>query len=127
VVSLYAGDTPLAAAVVLRHLDRAVYFKLGVDERFAKYSPGVQLTLDLTRHMCADDTIATVDSTAIPNHPMIDPIWRDRLTIGDALIPLRRNDPLVPAIHAALAARRAKREPARRAIHTLRKLKEKRQ
>lgn len=126
VISLYAGDTPLAAAVVLRHLDRAFYFKLGVDERFAKYSPGVQLTLELTRHMCADDTIATVDSTAIPNHPMIDPIWRDRLTIGDVLIPLRRNDPLVPAIHAGLAARRAIREPARRAVHTLRKLKEKR-
>jgi CelD/BcsL family acetyltransferase involved in cellulose biosynthesis len=126
VISLYAGDTPLAAAVVLRHLDRAFYFKLGVDERFAKYSPGVQLTLDLTRHMCADDTIASVDSTAIPNHPMIDPIWRDRLAIGDVLIPLRRNDPLVPAIHAALATRRAIREPARRAIHTLRKLKEKR-
>jgi CelD/BcsL family acetyltransferase involved in cellulose biosynthesis len=126
VISLYAGDTPLAAAVVLRHLDRAFYFKLGVDERFAKYSPGVQLTLDLTRHMCADDTIASVDSTAIPNHPMIDPIWRDRLAIGDVLIPLRRHDPLVPAIQAALAARRAMREPARRAVHTLRKLKEKR-
>ena len=126
VISLYAGDTPLAAAVVLRHLDRAFYFKLGVDERFAKYSPGVQLTLELTRHMCADDTIASVDSTAIPNHPMIDPIWRDRLAIGDVLIPLRRNDPFVPAIHAALAARRAVREPARRAVHILRKLKEKR-
>jgi CelD/BcsL family acetyltransferase involved in cellulose biosynthesis len=126
VISLYAGDTPLAAAVVLRHLDRAFYFKLGVDERYAKYSPGVQLTLELTRHMCADDTIKTVDSTAIPNHPMIDPIWRDRLAIGDVLIPLRRNDPLVPAIHAAITARRALREPARRAVHTLRKLKEKR-
>jgi hypothetical protein len=76
--------------------------------------------------MCADDTIASVDSTAIPNHPMIDPIWRDRLAIGDVLIPLRRHDPLVPAIQAALAARRAMREPARRAVHTLRKLKEKR-
>ncbi|KQW22418.1 acyl-CoA acyltransferase [Afipia sp. Root123D2] len=126
VISLYAGDTPLASAIVLRHLDRAFYFKLGVDERFAKYSPGVQLTLELTRHMCADDTIATVDSTAIPNHPMIDPIWRDRLAIGDVLIPLRRNDPLVPAIRAALALRQAIREPARRAVHTLRKLKEKR-
>ncbi|MBX9710795.1 MAG: GNAT family N-acetyltransferase, partial [Xanthobacteraceae bacterium] len=76
IVTLYAGETPVAAAIVLRHLDRAFYFKLGVDERFAKFSPGVQLTLDLTRHMCADEAIALVDSTAIPNHPMIDPIWR---------------------------------------------------
>ena len=54
IVTLRAGDTPVAAAIVLRHQDRAFYFKLGVDERFAKLSPGVQLTLDLTRHLCAD-------------------------------------------------------------------------
>ena len=58
IVTLYAGDAPVAAAVVLRHQDRAFYFKLGVDERFAKFSPGVQLTLDLTRHLCADPAIA---------------------------------------------------------------------
>src|SRR6202040_133125 len=51
IVTLRAGDTPVAAAIVLRHQDRAFYFKLGVDERFAKFSPGVQLTLDLTRHL----------------------------------------------------------------------------
>jgi CelD/BcsL family acetyltransferase involved in cellulose biosynthesis len=126
IISLYAGDTPVAAAIVLRHLDRAFYFKLGVDEQFAKFSPGVQLTLELTRQMCADPTISSVDSTAIPNHPMIDPIWRDRLSIGDVLIPLRRNDPFVPLIRTAFAARRAIREPARRAIHLIRKIKEKR-
>ena len=45
IVTLHAGDTAVAAAIVLRHQDRAFYFKLGIDERFAKYSPGVQLTL----------------------------------------------------------------------------------
>ena len=84
-----AGDTPVAAAIVLRHQDRAFYFKLGVDERFAKFSPGVQLTLDLTRHLCADPAIALADSTADADHPMINPIWRGRLAIGDVLIPLR--------------------------------------
>ncbi len=126
IVSLYAGETPVAAAIVLRHLDRAFYFKLGVDERFAKYSPGVQLTLDLTRHLCADETIASVDSTAIPGHSMIDPIWRARLAVGDVLIPLYRHDPLVAAIHTALAARRLIREPARRLVHFIRQIKEKR-
>ena len=124
IVTLRAGETPVAAAVVLRHLDRAFYFKLGVDENFAKYSPGVQLTLDLTRHMCADETIAMVDSTAMPGHPMIDPIWRGRLAIGDVLIPLNRRDPLVPAIRLALSLRRLAREPARRAVHFIRKFRE---
>ncbi len=119
IVTMHAGQTPVAAAVVLRHQDRAFYFKLGIDERFAKYSPGVQLTLDLTRHLCADAVLATADSTASADHPMINPIWRGRLKIGDVIIPLRRNDPVVSAIHAALIARHSLRELARAAVHRL--------
>ena len=125
IVSLRAGETPVAAAIVLRHRSRAFYFKLGVDERFAKFSPGVQMTLDLTRHLCADPDISTVDSTANPDHPMINPIWRGRLAIGDVLIPLRRNDPVVALIRAALRLRGAVREPARRLVHFIRARQEK--
>ena len=120
IVTLRAGDTPVAAAIVLRHLDRAFYFKLGIDERFAKFSPGVQLTLDLTRHLCADPAIVTADSTASADHPMINPIWRGRFEIGDVLIPLRRNDPVVTMIHAALTLHRLLRELARNALHFVR-------
>ena len=126
IVTLRAGATPVAAAIVLRHLDRAFYFKLGVNERFAKFSPGVQLTLDVTKHLCADPAIATVDSMAAPDHPMINPIWRGRLAIGDVLIPIRRYDPMAALIHAAMILRQRIREPARRAVHLIRKLKEKR-
>jgi CelD/BcsL family acetyltransferase involved in cellulose biosynthesis len=125
VVTLRAGDAPVAAAIVLRHQDRAFYFKLGVDERFAKLSPGVQLTLDLTRHLCGDPAIALADSSASADHPMINPIWRGRLAIGDVLIPLRRNDPVVSLIHGAMTLRRLIREPARRAVHFIRKRQEK--
>ena len=121
IVTLRTGDTPVAAAIVLRHQDRAFYFKLGVDENFAKLSPGVQLTLDLTRHLCADPAIAMADSTASPDHPMINPIWRGRLAIGDVLIPLRPRDPVVPLIRAALSLRNLVREPARRIVHFIRK------
>jgi hypothetical protein len=126
IVTLRAGAAPVAAAIVLRHLDRAFYFKLGVDERFGKFSPGVQLTLDVTRQLCADPAIAMVDSMAAADHPMINPIWRGRLAIGDVLIPFRRNDPAVALIHAAMMLRQRIREPARRAVHLIRKLKEKR-
>ena len=57
---------------------------------------------------------------------MIDPIWRGRLAIGDVLIPLRRNDPIVALIHAAMKLRKHVREPARRAVRFIRKLQEKR-
>ena len=127
IITLSAGETPVAAGIVLRHKDRAFFFKLGVDERFARYSPGVQLTLELTRHLCADPAIRFADSTAAPDHPMINPIWRGRLAIGDVLIPLRRHDPAVLLIRAALALRQAVREPARRAVHFLRQRREGRQ
>ncbi|MGM4989081.1 GNAT family N-acetyltransferase [Tardiphaga sp. 841_E9_N1_2] len=120
IVTLRAGDTAVASGVLLRHLDRAFYFKLGVDERFAKLSPGVQLTLDVTRHLCADPVIASADSTANAGHPMIDPIWRGRLAIGDVLIPLRKHDPLVSLIHGALTLRRSIREPLRHVARSIR-------
>lgn len=103
IVTLRAGGTPVASGIVVRQQSRAFFFKIGIDARFAKYSPGTQLTLDLTRHLCADPIIMSADSTAAPGHPMIDPIWRDRFAIGDVLIPLRRHDPLVSIIHGALA------------------------
>jgi CelD/BcsL family acetyltransferase involved in cellulose biosynthesis len=116
IVTLHAGITPVAAGIVLRHQDRAFFFKLGIDEQFAKFSPGVQLTLELTRHLCADPAIATADSTASADHPMINPIWRSRFAIGDVLIPLRRNDPAVTLINVAMMLRLKLREFARRSL-----------
>jgi hypothetical protein len=125
IVTLRAGDTPVAAGIVLRHQNRAFFFKIGVDERFAKFSPGVQLTLDLTRHLCADPAIASADSTASPDHPMINPIWRGRFAIGDVLIPLRAGDPVVSFVHAAMMVRHTVRAQVRRVVQTIRKLKSK--
>jgi CelD/BcsL family acetyltransferase involved in cellulose biosynthesis len=121
IVTLRAGAKAVAAGIVLRHQDRAFFFKLGIDENVAKYSPGVQLTLDLTRHLCADPAIAGADSTASADHPMINPIWRGRFAIGDVLIPLRRNDPVVALIHAALTLRGISYSAARSAMHAIRK------
>jgi CelD/BcsL family acetyltransferase involved in cellulose biosynthesis len=120
IVTLRAGDTAVASGIVLRHQTRAFFFKIGVDERFAKYSPGVQLTIDLTRHLCADPKIASADSTASPDHPMINPIWRGRFAIGDVLIPLRQNDPVVAMIHTALMLRQSAREAARSSVRLIR-------
>ena len=120
IVTLRAGATPVASGVVLRHQDRAFYFKIGVDERFAKFSPGVQLTLELTKHLCDDPAIASADSTASPDHPMINPIWRGRFAIGDVLIPLRRNDPVVSLIETALRVRQSALELARTGVRLIR-------
>jgi CelD/BcsL family acetyltransferase involved in cellulose biosynthesis len=121
IVTLHAGGTPVAGGIVVRHQDRAFFFKIGIDERFAKHSPGAQLTLELTRHLCADPAINSADSTAAPGHPMIDPIWRGRFAIGDVLLPLRRRDPLVAAIHAALSLNNFAYQAARSAVRVIRR------
>ena len=83
-----------------------------MDERFARNSPGVQLTVELTRHLCADRAISSADSTAAPDHPMIDHIWPDLMAIGDILIPLKRRDPLTPVMIGAIRARELARTSA---------------
>lgn len=120
IATLKVGNAAVASGVMIRHLDRAYYFKIGIDERFAKFSPGVQLTLDVTRHLCADPAIASADSTAAPGHPMIDPIWRERLAIGDVVMPLYRNDPVAALTYATLSLRHRAREQAKTIIRRLR-------
>lgn len=85
---LYFGAQPIAAALTLTSGDGAWAWKIAYDERFAAASPGVQLHLDLTESLLADTGISFVDSCAVPDHPMIDHIWGERLDIADWLITL---------------------------------------
>lgn len=64
---------------------RAWLGKIAYDETFAKYSPGVLLILDATQAFFAEK-VALVDSCAIPGHPMIDNIWRERIRMCDVLV-----------------------------------------
>jgi CelD/BcsL family acetyltransferase involved in cellulose biosynthesis len=98
------GDT-LAAGLILRYGGRAFFFKIAIDETEARTSPGVQLTLELTRHFCADPAVAFADSTADSENPMIDPIWRERIDMTDVFVPLAPRDPYAAAIRALLKAR----------------------
>lgn len=65
--------------------DRAWLGKIGYDEAYAKYSPGVLLILEATERLFAEPGLKLVDSCAIPDHPMIDHLWRDRIAIADVL------------------------------------------
>ncbi|HWK95176.1 MAG TPA: GNAT family N-acetyltransferase [Pseudolabrys sp.] len=123
IVTLTSGDKVVAAGIVLRHARRAYFFKIAYDEIFAKSSPGVQLTLDITRMMCADDTIDSVDSTAIANHPMIDHIWRDRQPIADLMLPTQAGAAGFRLLATLIDTRRVLRDTARSLYHRLRKLK----
>jgi hypothetical protein len=125
IVTLSAGDTPVASGIVLRHRDRAFFFKIAVDENFAKLSPGVQLTMELTRSLCADEGVTLADSTAAPGHPMIGPLWRGRMRTGDVIVPVSRRSPVFALVVAALQMRHALRNAFRPLVHFIRDLKDK--
>jgi CelD/BcsL family acetyltransferase involved in cellulose biosynthesis len=87
---LSVGDAPVAAVILLRSGAAAWGWKIAYDEDYARFSPGVQITLDLTRSLLGDESIIRTDSCATPDHPMIDHLWRERLALSDHLIGLAR-------------------------------------
>jgi CelD/BcsL family acetyltransferase involved in cellulose biosynthesis len=79
----------IAATIRLRSGDAAWFWKIAYDETFARYSPGVMLTVAVTEQLVDDATIAQADSCATADHPMIDHIWRQRLAFCDRLVAVR--------------------------------------
>jgi Acetyltransferase (GNAT) domain len=99
VAELSLDGREIASVVLLRSGDRAWSWKIAYDEGMARFSPGLQAMTDLTAALLSDDTIRFVDSCAVPNHPLIDHLWHDRLAIADLMISLR------PGGNFALACR----------------------
>ncbi len=84
--SLTLNGETIATLFAFVCADKAWLAKIAYDEAYAKYSPGVLLMLDATENLLNDKTIKLTDSCAIPNHPMINTIWRDRIVMADVLI-----------------------------------------
>jgi CelD/BcsL family acetyltransferase involved in cellulose biosynthesis len=83
---LMQNNHPLASTITLRSGHCAWFWKIAYDEEFARYSPGVQISLDLTEALLAEPDTARADSCATADHPMIDHLWRERLVLTDLLI-----------------------------------------
>jgi CelD/BcsL family acetyltransferase involved in cellulose biosynthesis len=107
---------PIAAAIRLRSGRAAWFWKIAYDESFARFSPGVLITVALTEELLDDGTIAHADSCATADHPMIDHIWRERLPLCDRLIAVRPQAPFSSARYleamrsAAIAQAKAARD-----------------
>jgi CelD/BcsL family acetyltransferase involved in cellulose biosynthesis len=77
---------PIAALATLRSGGGAWCWKIAYDESKSRFSPGVQLLVDVTESLLADASLTQADSCATADHPMIDHIWRERLVLADRLI-----------------------------------------
>lgn len=118
--SLSLDGEPIAIGLALRSGARAFYWKTAYDERFSEYSPGLQLTLDLSRRLECEPGLTLVDSCAISGHPMIERLWRARLELVDLALALRAGPARGFAL--GLAAAKAKtrlKDLAKRALNRL--------
>ena len=84
--SLKLNGKAIASLYAIVEGDQAWLGKIAYDEAFAKYSPGVQIILDSTEALFSETQIKQIDSSAIPNHPMIDRIWRDRVEMVNVFV-----------------------------------------
>ena len=84
--SLKLNGIAIASLFAIVEGSQAWLGKIAYDEAYAKFSPGVLLIMDCTKSFFAESQVKLIDSSAIPNHPMIDHIWRDRLDMVDVLV-----------------------------------------
>lgn len=100
---LYLDCRPVAMLLSFRSGSGAFAFKTAYDEALAKYSPGVQLMLDILGWVHGDARIGWMDSCAEPDHPMIDRLWIDRKAIAAVIVSTgsRRGDLAIAALPAA--------------------------
>jgi CelD/BcsL family acetyltransferase involved in cellulose biosynthesis len=86
---MFLNGRAIAASVTLGSGNTAWCWKIAYNEGVAKFSPGVQLVHELTADLLSQPAPLRVDSCATAGHPMIDHVWRERLTMSDRLIALR--------------------------------------
>lgn len=113
---LTLDGVPVAAMIVLRSGASAWTWKFAYDERYAHFSPGVQVALDATRTLLEDATIERADSCTAPGPHMIDRLWHERLALSDRLISLK---PGPSAYFSGLCAVETMRRAAISAAKTL--------
>ena len=124
IASLDCSGKPIAMAIVLQSGDRAFFWKIAYDEAFAAFSPGVLLTLELSRALRADAGVALTNSCATADHPMIDHLWRERMTLADFFVAVGTDRKRFSAAVACEFARRNLRDVLKDIVQRLRRLKE---
>lgn len=87
--SLTLDGEPVVMGVVLRAGTTDFFWKTAYREDLSRLSPGVQFVLDLTAAQAVERSAALTDSCAVPDHPMIDRLWRDRIALSDVAVAAR--------------------------------------
>jgi CelD/BcsL family acetyltransferase involved in cellulose biosynthesis len=105
---LRVGGRIVAMKLNVRAAEASYALKIGYDEAYARFSPGVLLELfNIKEFEKAPPSVRLMDSCAVTNHPMIDRLWRGRREI--ATVTLARRGLLLRALVWGLPRARALR------------------
>ena len=111
-------------AVVLRSGDEAYFWKTTFREKYASYSPGVLLALSMTTRLLTNPGTRFINSCAVPNHPMIDRLWPDRIEMTDLMVSIHgQSERRFAASVMIEGARRKIRKQAKELFYAMKKLK----
>lgn len=83
--ALTLDGVEIALGVVFVTGGVAAFWKIAHDPAYARFSPGVQLSLRLSEALADDPAITLADSCAGEDHPMIDRLWTGRRAIVDVV------------------------------------------
>lgn len=86
-------------------------FKVGFDERFARFGPGRNLELKMIERFAEDERLVSLDSCTAPDNPLYNRLWRDRRDLTTVVVPAA--GPLGAVASAAVRAAMAVRERRR--------------
>ncbi|MFU0506001.1 GNAT family N-acetyltransferase [Pseudaminobacter sp. NGMCC 1.201702] len=86
--SLTLDGEMIASVIVLVEAGRAYTWKTTYDEKYAAYSPGVLLMIEVTKQHLDDPNIDMTDSCAVPDHPVMSRLWSERKPMGTILVGL---------------------------------------
>jgi len=78
--SCTSGQT-VAILLTFRTGKSELLYKTGFDESFAKLSPGVLNVIAYSQLLVQDKVVDFCDSGAMPDHPMINKVWQDRIAL----------------------------------------------
>jgi CelD/BcsL family acetyltransferase involved in cellulose biosynthesis len=94
--------------------DGALALKIGYDEALHRHSPGVLLELANLDWVHAHPSLRWMDSCAVPDHPLVDWIWRERVSFETVLVAAGRSRAAAAAVAAMPLLRYVRRLASRR-------------
>jgi len=84
---LFLDGRALALGTVFVSQKTGIGFKIAYDEAWSRFSPGVLMFLDLMEWLHKQQEITSIDSAALPYHPMVNRLWTERRLVRRLVIP----------------------------------------